>query len=132
MTARSRRIAARRREGRPAAGRPSPTKSGRPNPTKDSRPDLINPGIPGPAKAGYPAPAAAGRFDPVETACLDLIEPLNGDRRVGERRRAGRPSGHPGLLSGMPRAAPVTLLLSAAGVALHLLLFNRAKRYLGF
>src|SRR5207302_7577968 len=52
ITARSRRIAARRRNGRPAAGRPSPTRSGRPNPTKAGRSDVINLSIPGPDKAG--------------------------------------------------------------------------------
>jgi hypothetical protein len=90
--------------------------------------------MPGSAKAGHhPAPAAAGRFDPVEIGCLDLMEPLNGDRRVGERRRAGHLSGHPGLPPRVPRAAGVALMLGAAGaVVLHLVLFGRAKRHIGF
>jgi len=94
---------------------------------------VINLSIPGPDKAGQPTPAAAGRFDPVEFGILDLMEPLNGDRRVGERRRAGRPSGHIGLPPRVPRAAGVALALGAAGVAvLHLVLFSRAKRHIGF
>ena len=61
------------------------------------------------------------------------MEPLNGDRRVGERRRTGRPSGHPGLPPRVPRAAGVALALGAAGaVVLHLVLFGRAKRHIGF
>jgi len=137
MTARSRRIAARRRNGRRASGRPSPTKSGRLTPAKAGRPDVINLGFPGPAKAGHSAPAAAGRFDPVDTGYLDLMEPLNGDRRVGKRRQAGRPprvTSLTGLFSRVPRAiGGVTLVLGAAGaVALHLVLFGRAKRHIGF
>lgn len=117
MTARSRRIAARRRNGRTANGRPRPTTSGRPT--------------------DHPAPAAAGRFDPVDTGYLDLMEPLNGDRRVGKRRQAGRPprvTSLTGLFSRVPRAiGGVTLVLGAAGaVALHLVLFGRAKRHIGF
>ena len=147
VMARSRRIAARRRGNRPAAGRPSPITSERPSPTTNGHPDVINPGIPGPAKTGHPAPADAGRFDPVATAYLDLMEPMNGDRRVGERRASGRgvggrrvgdrrgggrPSGHTGP-SPRLNTTSVALALGAAGaVVLHLVLFGRAKRHSGF
>lgn len=131
VMARSRRIAARRRDGRRAADGLSPTKRRR---------DVTNPGVPGPAEAGHPAPV---HVDSAETRSLDLMEPSNGDRRVanrrvgdrraGERRRAGLPSGQTGLSPRVPRAAGVALALGAAGaVALHLVLFGRAKRHIGF
>ena|SRR5207302_649371 len=133
MTARSRRIAARRRDGRPAAGNRSPSKSSRPTSTKNGRSNEINLGISGLAKAGYTAPADAGRFDPVQTGYLDLMEPLNGDRRVGGRRRTDRPSGHTGRSPRVLGAVGVALTLGAAGaVAMHLVLFGRAKRHIGF